>query len=128
MPDGEVLVSGIGVRDLVEQGDHRLPDQAFAVRATALAAVADLLPAPVLERRKSPYPMVRDPAYRTTLTQQVGRLLAGSGSPATDLLDTEAVRSLLLEPCGPDRFPREGLEFVLDLDQWLRTHRPALHL
>lgn len=91
------------------------------------AAVADLLPEPVLARRKSPYPMVRDPAYRTALTAQVGRLLAEAG-PATDLLDTTAVRGLLLEPTGADRFPREGLELVLDLDQWLRAHRPALHL
>jgi asparagine synthase (glutamine-hydrolysing) len=91
------------------------------------AAVTDLLPEPVLTRRKSPYPMVRDPAYRTALTAQVDRLLNGAG-PATDLLDTAAVRSLLLEATGADRFPREGLELVLDLDQWLRTHRPTLHL
>ncbi|MFF3306342.1 asparagine synthase (glutamine-hydrolyzing) [Streptomyces sp. NPDC002952] len=133
------LSMGVGLEVRVPFLDHRLVEYVFNTpwelktfdgreKSLLRAAVADLLPAPVLERRKSPYPMVRDPAYRTTLTQQVGRLLAGSGSPATDLLDTEAVRSLLLEPCGPDRFPREGLEFVLDLDQWLRTHRPALHL
>lgn len=71
--------------------------------------------------------MTRDPAYRTALTRQADHLIT-TGSPAADLLDLRAVRSLLLEPSGTDRFPREGLELVLDLDQWLRTHRPTLDL
>ncbi|MEU9264481.1 asparagine synthase (glutamine-hydrolyzing) [Streptomyces sp. NPDC048251] len=132
------LSMGLGLEVRVPFLDHHLVEYVFNTpwefktfdgreKSLLRAAVTDLLPEPVLARRKSPYPMVRDPAYRTALTQQVGRLLA-DGSPAAELLDTGAVRSLLLEPSGPDRFPREGLEFVLDLDQWLRTHRPALHL
>ncbi|MFC8075497.1 hypothetical protein ACFUN8_08135 [Streptomyces sp. NPDC057307] len=45
-----------------------------------------------------------------------------------DLLDRRAVRRLLPEAGGEDRFPREGLEFVLSPDHWPRTHRPALLL
>ncbi len=36
MPHREVLVPGVEVRDLVEQGDHGLPDQTFTVCAVAL--------------------------------------------------------------------------------------------
>ncbi|MEV0227219.1 asparagine synthase (glutamine-hydrolyzing) [Streptomyces sp. NPDC050704] len=132
------LSMGVGLEVRVPFLDHRLVEYVFNTpwamktfdgreKSLLRAAVADLLPTPVLTRRKSPYPMVRDPAYRAALTAQVARLLA-DGSPAADLLDTAAVRRLLLEATGGKRFPREGLELVLDLDQWLRTHRPALHL
>ncbi|MCX4767700.1 asparagine synthase (glutamine-hydrolyzing) [Streptomyces sp. NBC_01275] len=132
------LGMGVGLEVRVPFLDHRLVEYVFNIpwamktfdgreKSLLRAAVADLLPASVLARRKSPYPMVRDPAYRAALTAQVARLL-DDGSPAVDLLDTAAVRRLLLEPTGGRRFPREGLELVLDLDQWLRTHRPALHL
>ncbi|MCM2423638.1 asparagine synthase (glutamine-hydrolyzing) [Streptomyces sp. RKAG293] len=132
------LSMGSGLEVRVPFLDHRLVEYVFNTpwefktfdgreKSLLRAVVADLLPAPVLARRKSPYPMVRDPAYRAALTGQVDRLLT-TGSPAAELLDVRAVRSLLLEPSGEKRFPREGLELVLDLDQWLRTHRPALQL
>lgn len=132
------LSMGVGLEVRVPFLDHHLVEYVFNTpwefktfdgreKSLLRAAVADLLPGRVLARRKSPYPMVRDPAYRTALTRQVERLLA-EGGPATDLLHTAAVRGLLLESSGKDRFPREGLELVLDLDQWLRTHRPALQL
>ncbi|MET9496894.1 asparagine synthase (glutamine-hydrolyzing) [Streptomyces sp. NPDC006552] len=132
------LGMGVGLEVRVPFLDHRLVEYVFNTpwhlktfdgreKSLLRAAAAGLLPDAVLNRRKSPYPMVREPAYRAALTLQVDRLLA-EGGPATDLLDAAAVRRLLLQSTGPDRFPREGLEFVLDLDQWLRTHRPALHL
>ncbi|MFJ5272768.1 asparagine synthetase B family protein [Streptomyces sp. NPDC088358] len=132
------LGMGVGLEVRVPFLDHHLVEYVFNTpwelktfdgreKSLLRAAVTDLLPGPVLTRRKSPYPMVRDPAYRLALTAQVGRLLTEAG-PATDLLDVTAVRGLLLEPTGADRFPREGLELVLDLDHWLRAHRPALLL
>ena len=135
------LSMGVGLEVRVPFLDHRLVEYVFNTpweyktfdgreKSLLRAAVADLLPRQVLARRKSPYPMVRDPAYRAALTAQVARLLA-NGSPAADLLDLGTVRRLLLEPSGGTdlpRFPREGLELVLDLDQWLRTHRPTLRL
>ncbi|MCZ4119866.1 asparagine synthase (glutamine-hydrolyzing) [Streptomyces sp. H39-S7] len=132
------LSMGVGLEVRVPFLDHHLVEYVFNApwamktfdgreKSLLRAAVADLLPAPVLARRKSPYPMVRDRAYRAALTAQVACLLA-DGSPAADLLDTAAVRRLLLEPAEATRFPRQGLELVLDLDQWLRTHRPSLHL
>lgn len=132
------LSMGVGLEVRVPFLDHRLVEYVFNTpwefktfdgreKSLLRAAVADLLPAPVLNRRKSPYPMVRDPAYRAALTAQVARLLV-DGGPAVDLLDPTAVRGLLLDPAADSRFPREGLELVLDLDQWLRTHQPTLQL
>ncbi|MCM2416117.1 asparagine synthase (glutamine-hydrolyzing) [Streptomyces sp. RKAG290] len=132
------LSMGVGLEVRVPFLDHHLVEYVFNTpwdmktfdgreKSLLRAAVTDLLPEPVLTRRKSPYPMIRDPAYRAALTAQVSRVVTEAG-PATDLLNVAVVRSLLLEPTGTDRFPREGLELVLDLDQWLRTHRPTLHL
>ncbi|MGW0570822.1 asparagine synthase (glutamine-hydrolyzing) [Streptomyces tauricus] len=132
------LSMGVGLEVRVPFLNHHLVEYVFNTpwdmktfdgreKSLLRAAVTDLLPEPVLTRRKSPYPMVRDPAYRAALTTQVECLLAEAG-PAIDLLDGAAVRSLLLEATGADRFPREGLELVLDLDLWLRAHRPSLQL
>ncbi|MET9563710.1 asparagine synthase (glutamine-hydrolyzing) [Streptomyces tauricus] len=132
------LSMGVGLEVRVPFLNHHLVEYVFNTpwdmktfdgreKSLLRAAVTDLLPEPVRTRRKSPYPMVRDPAYRAALTTQVECLLAEAG-PAIDLLDGAAVRSLLLEATGADRFPREGLELVLDLDLWLRVHRPSLQL
>ncbi|MFI6317625.1 asparagine synthase (glutamine-hydrolyzing) [Nonomuraea sp. NPDC050556] len=118
--------------------DHRLveyvfntpwPLKTFDGREKSLlrAAAGGLVPEQILRRRKSPYPMVRDAAYRRALTGQVEALLLGD-SPALALLDVRALRALLLRPEVADRFPRAGLEFVLDLDHWMRAHRPRLSL
>ncbi|MFC8438201.1 asparagine synthase (glutamine-hydrolyzing) [Streptomyces griseoincarnatus] len=132
------LSMGVGLEVRVPFLDHHLVEYVFNApwrfktfdgreKSLLRAALTGLLPAAILERRKSPYPMIRDPAYRAALTAQVARLL-DEGGPAVDLLDTTTVRNLLLEATPENRFPREGLELVLDLDQWLRTHRPTLNL
>jgi asparagine synthase (glutamine-hydrolysing) len=72
--------------------------------------------------------MTRDPAYRAALTTQVRHLLHDADSPVLALLNLDAVRGLLLNSGAAGRFPREGLELVLDLDAWLRLHRPRLAL
>jgi asparagine synthase (glutamine-hydrolysing) len=118
--------------------DHRLVEYVFNVpwdmktfdgreKSLLRAAAAGLVPDEILRRRKSPYPMVRDPVYRAALTDQV-RDLIGGGGPAMTLLNGAAVRRLLLDAGTVDRFPREGLEFVLDLDRWLRAYQPRLAL
>jgi asparagine synthase (glutamine-hydrolysing) len=118
--------------------DHRLVEYVFNVpwalktfdgreKSLLRAAAAGLVPEQILQRRKSPYPMIRDPAYRRLLTDQVSALLHGD-SPALALLDVPATRDLLLEARLRERFPREGLELVLDLDLWLRRYRPLLTL
>ncbi|MDX6740719.1 asparagine synthase (glutamine-hydrolyzing) [Actinocorallia sp. A-T 12471] len=118
--------------------DHRLVEYVFNVpwamksfdgreKSLLRAAARGLVPGEILRRRKSPYPMVRDAAYRAALAVQVEDLLGGDG-PALELLDAVAVRGLLLDAGRADRFPREGLEFVLDLDVFLRLYRPTLEL
>ncbi|MCB5169891.1 asparagine synthase (glutamine-hydrolyzing) [Streptomyces bambusae] len=118
--------------------DRRLAEYVFNVpwtmktfdgreKSLLRAATRGRLPDAVLDRTKSPYPVVRDPAYRAALTGQVRNLL-DAGGPALALLDRQAVRSLLVEAEGDSRFPREGLEFVLDLNLWLHRHEPSVRL
>lgn len=98
--------------------DHRLVEYVFNTpwtykthdgreKSLLRAACRGLVPDPVLDRRKSPYPVSRDPAYREALTAQA-HLLLDSDSPALDLLDPSAVRGLLLDADRTHRFPARG--------------------
>ena len=138
------LSMSVGLEVRVPFCDHRLVEYVFNApwsmktfdgreKSLLRAAAHGIVPEPVLARHKSPYPVTRDPAYRTALAGQVRELLRARESPALELLSASAVSELLLAPGGSagsggraSRFPREGLEFVLDLDAWLRLYRPRL--
>lgn len=59
------------------------------------AASADVLPQSVVERKKSPYPSTRDPAYGRFLRQQLAEVLADPDAPVRPLLDRERTRALV---------------------------------
>jgi asparagine synthetase B (glutamine-hydrolysing) len=126
------MSAGLAVR--VPFCDHRLVEYVFNVpwpmktfggreKSLLRAAAGGLVPEPVLARPKILYQVTRDPSYRAALATQVRSLLLDSGSPALALLDPAAVRSLLLTDTPGTS---AGLEFVLDLDTWLRHYRPRL--
>ncbi|WP_416967561.1 asparagine synthase-related protein [Streptomyces sp. 4F14] len=73
------------------------------------AAVADLLPRSVLERRKSGYPMTHDDGYDDTLRSRLTAL--PPDAPVRPLLATEA-----------PRFSRTELELALKLNAWLERY------
>ncbi|MEX5635051.1 asparagine synthase (glutamine-hydrolyzing) [Parafrankia sp. FMc2] len=87
------------------------------------AAVADLLPASVLERRKSAYPSVQDPSYDPALRDRLNAALDDTGSPLLPLLDTGLTRmlgSFAYEGTPLAPVMRRGVELVLSLDEWFR--------
>jgi asparagine synthase (glutamine-hydrolysing) len=132
------MAHGLEVR--VPFCDHRLIDyvynapwsfKSFDGREKSLlrAAVADLLPEPVLTRRKTPYPATQDPSYELALRGRVAAAIADNG-PVMALVDAERVRELLHTPLAPSNFAptRRSLELILNLDEWLRTQPVRLAL
>jgi asparagine synthase (glutamine-hydrolysing) len=133
------MAHGLEVR--VPFCDHRLVEyvyntpwamKTFDGREKSLlrAAVADVLPQSVLERRKSPYPSTQDPAYPAALSARLTEVLADRTAPVHGLLD-HRVAAGLIGP-GPQEqafgVRRMATELILGLDQWLRRYPVRLDL
>ncbi|AWS44332.1 asparagine synthase (glutamine-hydrolyzing) [Streptosporangium sp. 'caverna'] len=132
--DRTSMANGLEVR--VPFCDHRLVQYMYNVpwamktfdgreKSLLRAAVADLLPASVLERRKSAYPTVQDPAYDPALRVRLNEALDDRDSPLLPLLDTGMTRmlgSFAYEETELATIARRGVELVLSLDEWLRRN------
>jgi asparagine synthase (glutamine-hydrolysing) len=88
------------------------------------AATADVLPASVAARKKSPYPATQDPAYERMLRNSFHTLLDDSSSPLAPLLDPKRAQ-ILAEGAyeGNNLAPkRRGIELALSLNEWLSRY------
>ncbi|MCM2387233.1 asparagine synthase (glutamine-hydrolyzing) [Streptomyces albipurpureus] len=96
------------------------------------AAVADLLPEPVLNRRKSAYPTTQDSAYGRFVRARFAELAADRGSPVAPLLDRAATEAALGGADAPSGafawVERASMEMVLQLDTWLTEYQVRLRL
>ncbi|MFB9235841.1 asparagine synthase (glutamine-hydrolyzing) [Plantactinospora siamensis] len=123
------MAHGLEVR--VPFCDHRLVEYVYNTpwamktydgreKSLLRGAAADVLPASVVARTKSPYPSTQDPRYERALRD--GLRLVLDDSPVLPLLDQRRVRPLLDAPFEHDGFgaARSAIEFVLSLDLWLR--------
>jgi asparagine synthase (glutamine-hydrolysing) len=126
------MAHGLEVR--VPFCDHRLVEYLFNTpwslktfdgreKSLLRAAVSDLLPQSILERRKSPYPATQDPAYGLALRGTLAELVVEGSAPVLPLLDTKAVEALLETPpeATSTTVTRVNLEMVLDLNAWLES-------
>jgi asparagine synthase (glutamine-hydrolysing) len=134
------LSMAVGLELRVPYCDHRLVEYAFGIpwsmkaangveKGLLRAAVADLLPAAVVWRRKSPFPVTQDPGYGQQLRAQLEEVAADPHAPVRPLLDLTKVRSLLDErrPVQSTGWgERRDVETVLQLDAWLRRYRVSL--
>ncbi|GIG63098.1 asparagine synthetase B [Longispora fulva] len=131
----------VGLEVRVPFCDHRLVEYVFNVpwamksfdgreKSLLRAAVADLLPASVLERVKTPYPATQDPGYERALRADLAGLLAAGDSPVLPMLDLDRVRGYLRRPVGAVSQPydRGGLEMALWLDRWLTAYDVTVDL
>jgi asparagine synthase (glutamine-hydrolysing) len=129
----------VGLEIRVPYCDHRLVqylyDAPWALKTLGgrekgllRAAVAPMLPAAVLERRKSHYPSVLDPRYDEMLRTQCAELCGRPGARAFDLVDREKVAWLVSAVRHPSAaaWARRSRELVLSLDHWLELYRPRL--
>jgi len=85
------------------------------------AAVADLLPQSVLDRRKSGYPMTGDDRYDDALRAELGKLYLDSDAPVRALVDEDVLRALHRDSAGSGdpRLSRHEMELALKLNAWL---------
>ncbi|GAA0482646.1 asparagine synthase (glutamine-hydrolyzing) [Streptomyces sp. NPDC046215] len=131
----------VGLEVRVPFCDHRLVDYVFNVpwemktfdgreKSLLRAATADLLPASIVERSKSPYPTTQDPEYDRALRKGLADVLADPASPVLPLLDGPATRRLLGREVG-DTSPqqsRTGIELALGLNSWLSAYDVTLDM
>ncbi|MBP2472557.1 asparagine synthase (glutamine-hydrolyzing) [Crossiella equi] len=124
-----------GLEGRVPFCDHRLVEYVFNVplgmkryngqeKALLRSAVADLLPEPVVNRRKAAYPSIQDPGYDRALIAGLAVAARDEHSPLRPFLDGEAVRRLVAktEQASLSEFERILVESTVRLDAWLRAY------
>jgi asparagine synthase (glutamine-hydrolysing) len=127
------MAHGLEVR--VPFCDHRLVEYVYNTpwsmktfdaheKSLLRAAVADILPQSVVQRRKSPYPSTQDPAYERALRERLAEVFADSDAPVATLLNAKRIHELLKTPADSTGFgpARRAVELALSLDQWLRRY------
>ncbi|MCK2221084.1 asparagine synthase (glutamine-hydrolyzing) [Actinomadura sp. ATCC 31491] len=131
----------VGLEVRVPYCDHRLVEYVFNVpwpmksfdgreKSLLRAAAADLLPASVLERAKTPYPATQDAGYERALRARMAGLLADRHAPVLPLLDRERARRALSRPLGAvsRSYDRGSMELMLWLNQWLAAYDVTVDL
>ena len=91
-------------------------------------AIADLLPPEVVNRRKSGFPIARDPGHFAEVSQHMRAMLADPVSPLRDLLDTSLLSAVLEMPAGSfsGDLMVAGFSYLLGVDAWLRRYHVAI--
>jgi asparagine synthase (glutamine-hydrolysing) len=96
------------------------------------SAVADLLPAEVLHRRKSAFPTTQEADYGSFVRAEFAELAADPDAPVAPLLDVEATAAVLSAKAAPSGafawVERASLEMVLQLNAWLAEYDVQLDL
>jgi asparagine synthase (glutamine-hydrolysing) len=129
----------VGLEVRVPFCDHRLVEYVFNVpwalktgagpeKALLREAVGDLLPAPVRDRAKSPYPSVPDPSYHEHLRALAADVLTGGSSPALPLLRRSTARALVAMPADGNPVVRAALERIVGVHEWLEAYAVKLQL
>lgn len=91
-------------------------------------ACADLVPAAVMQRKKSPYPTSANLAYEQFLRARTSRLLEQVDNPVFQIIDAAHLRRELDKPVSyfNSQLKRNNLETALSLAAWLKDYQLAL--
>jgi asparagine synthase (glutamine-hydrolysing) len=135
------MASGLEVR--VPFCDHRLVEYVFNTpwamktfdgreKSLLRAAMRDVLPASILERKKNPYPSTQDVKYEIELRSQVHDLLR-PGAPVQQLVSADGIRALLDAPGGAYGMggpwaARAVLERLVEFDLWVTDYGVRLDI
>jgi asparagine synthase (glutamine-hydrolysing) len=131
----------VGLEVRVPFCDHRLIEYVFNTpwaiktfdgqeKSLLRAAAADLLPASILERKKTPYPATQDPGYEAALRTEMADVLADSNAPVHPLLDRTKLDKVMARSLNETSLPysRGGLEMALWLNRWLSSYDITLNI
>lgn len=133
----ERLAAAAGLQLRYPFSDHRLYTYLYNVpvemkwydgrgKSLLRTLAKTLVPESVLTRPKVPYPITYAPQYKAALAGRLRGLLDDSDAPVRPLIDIAAARRIAADPDLLDRggwFGRADVEFVLNLDAWLRRLR-----
>lgn len=99
------MSSAVGAEVRVPFCDHRLLEyvwnvpwamkSAGGVKGLLKAAMADVLPDATVNRKKSAYPHVQNPAYDHALVDEADAILRETGSPVAAMFDTVALGGMI---------------------------------
>ncbi|KJS18524.1 MAG: asparagine synthase [Peptococcaceae bacterium BRH_c4b] len=136
---------GVGLEVRVPFCDHRLVEYVWNIpwsmktygdmeKGILRRALVDVLPADVLERRKSPYPKTHNPSYLAAVRSWLLQILDDSTSPLLDLIDVNAVRDIAtngapsFSPAWFGQLMGEAqlLAYLGQLDTWLREYKVVI--
>ncbi|WP_225728421.1 MULTISPECIES: asparagine synthase (glutamine-hydrolyzing) [unclassified Nocardia] len=119
--------------------DHRLVEYVWNVpwelktmdgrnKGLLRAAVADLLPAAVLDRRKTSFPIAQNPEFDSGVRTLLRDELADPNSPLLPIIDVTAVRKLLDTDLESGGFWRstDTVAWLAHIACWLRAYRVEL--
>jgi asparagine synthase (glutamine-hydrolysing) len=127
------LAAGVQIR--MPFTDHHLIDYVYNVppamkqfdgreKSLLRAAVRDVIPDSVLQRKKSPFPVAVDPEYHAALSKELIAITADPAAPAAPLLSVPAIRRRLSDwsENGAHWVSRTDAEFLISFNTWLRTY------
>lgn len=124
--------------------DHRLVEYLWnvpwtmkcrgGIKGLLKAAMADLLPATTLERRKSAYPHVQSPVHDRALIADATRIAADAHDPVRDLFAPGALNALIATLGSGDAgrtfpggaSPAYMLIHIVELSRWLADYRVSV--
>lgn len=94
-------------------------------------ALKGLLPADIIERKKSPYPKTHHPVYLQEMKDRVALLIQNKHEPLFQLIDHQRVSQFLQKDLQKEHFPWFGqlmnvpqlLAYFLQLNQWLNEYK-----
>lgn len=137
----DLMSMAVGLEVRVPFCDHRLVEYVFNVpwamtkfdgreKSLLAAAVEDLLPASILDRKKTPYPATQDPGYETALRTELREVLVDPDAPVRPLLDLDKAKGAAEQEAGriSRQYDRGSLELALWLNRWISTKDVALDL
>jgi len=100
------------------------------------AAVKDILPKDLLERKKSPYPKTCSPVYGEIIRRLALNMAADTDAPIFELVDRNAVMRIARSDLDPVETPWYGqlmagaqlLGFLIQINTWMRDRNITVRL
>jgi len=95
-------------------------------------ACRDLLPAELLNRKKSPYPKTYHPGYEKLLKERLSEIISNKNSPIQPMIDAKKVQAFIKEPAvyGKPWFGQlmagpQLMAYLIQINYWLKEYSPV---